>query len=89
MEVGGRDYGSIGADHGDIWATEMRERMRALQLPARAVLLAHHVEMKVVAMMVKSGARSGRTIINHAPCGFRTGRRYRLRTVLGGRDPEM
>lgn len=58
VEVGGRDYGTIGADHGDIWSDEVRTRMKVLQLPARAIMLAHHVEMKVVAMMVKSGARN-------------------------------
>ncbi|GAA1253241.1 hypothetical protein GCM10009676_45400 [Prauserella halophila] len=31
--------------------------------------MAHHVEMKTAAMMIRLGERNGTLTLNHAPCG--------------------
>ncbi|GLW91605.1 Imm1 family immunity protein [Actinokineospora globicatena] len=49
--------------HGDLYPLD----------PRRAAFVAHHVEMKVIAMMVSLGTRHGQVIINHAPCGSEQG----------------
>ncbi|HVK21299.1 MAG TPA: DddA-like double-stranded DNA deaminase toxin [Actinokineospora sp.] len=69
IEIDGRDYGQLTATHQDVWAVEVAQRIRTLGLPADALNVKNHVEMKAVLVMVTSGARNARVIINHAPCG--------------------
>ncbi len=69
VDIAGRSYGEISATRRDPWTAEVLERLHLLQLEEEAEMVANHVEMKVVAMMIRSGAKSGRVIINHAPCG--------------------
>ncbi|CRK61500.1 hypothetical protein [Alloactinosynnema sp. L-07] len=69
IEVDGRDYGTLSATHQDTWTTEVAQRIRALGMPADALNVKNHVEMKAVVATVRSGARNARVIINHAPCG--------------------
>lgn len=72
INLDGRDVGTIGAAFGDVWEKDSTSRMRALGL-RRALGVAHHVEMKAVVMMIKTGARHARVIINHSPCGSQPG----------------
>ncbi|MBM7770876.1 uncharacterized protein (DUF2164 family) [Actinokineospora baliensis] len=72
VQLDGKQTGEITATRSDPWAEESLSRMEELD-PRRAAGLAHHVEMKVIVMMVASGSRHGQVIINHAPCGSEVG----------------
>lgn len=50
----------------DTWSGHAGERMRALGIPE---YLRSHVEMKLAALMINTGAQHGEAVINHAPCG--------------------
>ncbi|MGX7825496.1 DddA-like double-stranded DNA deaminase toxin [Actinokineospora sp. 24-640] len=70
VEVGGRFLGEISATTTDIWTEEVARRTQRLGLTDPTVrVLYNHVEMKTVAMMIRSGATHARIVINHAPCG--------------------
>ncbi|GAA3037167.1 DddA-like double-stranded DNA deaminase toxin [Actinokineospora globicatena] len=72
IQLDGAHIGEITATPNDLWAEASAERMADLD-PRRAAFVAHHVEMKVIAMMVSLGTRHGQVIINHAPCGSEQG----------------
>lgn len=66
--VDGREFGKLGATRTDPWTEQVRDRLMALGLH-RFVWLAHHVEMKAVALLLGVAGTSGEIRINHAPCG--------------------
>ncbi len=73
-EINGRAFGEISATTTDTWTQDVAARAQTLGLVSAAVRrLYNHVEMKAVVMMVKTGATSGRIMINHAPCGSEPG----------------
>ncbi|WP_424189562.1 DddA-like double-stranded DNA deaminase toxin [Actinokineospora sp. G85] len=68
-EIDGRTWSRVTAARGDWLARETQAELVAIGLEEEAERLGNHVEMKVVMLMRKRGAVSGRVVINHAPCG--------------------
>lgn len=73
-ELDGRLLGRITPSRDDPWTGEARAELLSRGIPrAAARRLAHHVEMKTAAMMIRLGKRDGKLTLNHAPCGSTPG----------------
>ncbi|MBM7771612.1 hypothetical protein JOD54_001816 [Actinokineospora baliensis] len=88
LEVDGQSFGELTATPQDDWTAESRARIRQLGLARRADRVANHVEMKAVAVMVRTRGRQARVIINHAPCGSEPGAWIGCHSVLPDFIPE-
>lgn len=68
ITVDRRDLGRVGASRSDPWVEDVTRRLRSLRQYGY-LWLAHHVEMKAVAMLLRLGGSHAEVRINHAPCG--------------------
>lgn len=72
--LGSRKLGHITPNRDDPWTAEARKEL--VQRGFRTIIaqrMAHHVEMKTAAMMIRLGERHGTLTLNHAPCGSEPG----------------
>lgn len=73
-EIGGRRLGHLTPSRDDPWTEEARQEL--IKRGFRAIVarrMAHHVEMKTAAMMIRLGERQAKLTLNHAPCGSEPG----------------
>lgn len=73
VRIGSREIpGAFQSNMPDRWAAEARQRISQLGI-AVPHYLPYHVEMRAAAMLISSGVRDARLVMNNVPCGFRPG----------------